>query len=137
MTPASVPSHNRAAMPRPLRRRFASAGPLLATGAMMLVAPALGACAEDDLFSDCPLSNSIQETCESGQASTDLTCVVAEHPFCNEKICARYKGSAPFCSRSCSGDADCPGGSGCATVEKLGLSFCVQDALLDDATVAR
>ena len=110
---------------------------------------ALGAlgCHSDGLYDPCPLSNSIKDACgkasSEGQScdesddcqggltciegtcsdGTAYSCVVAEHPFCLERICASWQGAAPVCSRACESDDDCRDGYTC--VGDLGRSaFC-------------
>ncbi len=84
-------------------------------------------CEADPLYIDCPMSDAIKQACASQQSTTQLTCVVEQHPYCNEAICAMWQGSDPFCSRTCSGDGDCPSGSTCQTY--LDINFCVQDSV--------
>jgi hypothetical protein len=95
---------------------------------------ALGGCADENLFSTCPLSKSITETCaeQAGDQAT-FTCVVADHPYCNQSICASWLGSATFCTRSCSSNGDCEGTPSPSTCEvhlageAEELHFCVPD----------
>ncbi len=119
-------SRRRRPPPRRACRRAARVGLLLLGCAAAL---GLESCADDDLFTDCPFSESIEEVCEAQASTTDFTCVVEDHPFCTEKICARYKGSETFCTRACTTDTDCPGVSTCETAPTLGVSFCVQAEL--------
>ena len=93
---------------------------------VMLASTILSACETEPLFIECPLSPSIKTACETEQQQTDeaeLTCVVAEHPYCLESICASWRGSEPFCSRACEADTDCPADATCQ--EHLGSLFCV------------
>ncbi|MCB9729487.1 MAG: hypothetical protein H6744_08775 [Deltaproteobacteria bacterium] len=91
----------------------------------ILLAAALAACDDPELYGECPFSNSIEATCESQAGNTKLTCVVAEHPFCLESVCASWQGSSTFCTRACTADSDCPELSTCQT--SLDLSFCVEN----------
>ncbi|MCB9733043.1 MAG: hypothetical protein H6745_10575 [Deltaproteobacteria bacterium] len=95
----------------------------------------LTACPEDEFFQSCPMSESILDTCRAESQSTTLTCVVADHPQCEEKICAKWEDSEPFCSRECEADADCPADSTCQTY--LDFSFCVPASATTQATVAQ
>jgi len=88
-----------------------------------LGALSVGACDTTELFHDCPLSESIVDACEAESTTTDLTCVVTEHPLCEEQICASWRNSEPFCTQACSVNADCPVGSTCETY--LDFAFCV------------
>lgn len=91
---------------------------------VVLGALALGACDEDPaFFHECPLSDTILELCAEQSDDTQLTCIVREHPMCEESICASWKGSASFCSRECTDDAGCPTDSTCQTY--LDFKVCV------------
>ena len=107
----------------------------------------LGACHSDGLYDPCPLSNSIMDACaqvpgEGAQCTSDeecdaglscvegqcadgsaYTCVVAEHPFCLEQICASWQGAEAVCTRPCVIDDDCPGTDQCKSHNNL--RFCV------------
>ncbi len=74
---------------------------------------------------DCPLSETILETCEAESETTALTCVVERHPMCDEQVCAKWRDSDAFCSRLCAEDLDCPTGSTCQGY--LDFDFCVPD----------
>ena len=93
----------------------------------IVLAAALTACDEPQLYGDCPFSNRIVATCDSTVTNTNITCVVAEHPYCLESVCASWQGSTTFCSRACTSDAQCPEASTCRT--SLDLSFCVENAV--------
>ncbi len=83
------------------------------------------ACDPDPLFEPCPLSNSIQQACAAEAADTLYSCVVADHPFCLEGICASWLGQPSICTKACTSDTDCPEGSQCRA--HLDLQFCVLD----------
>ena len=113
------------------------------------------ACHSDGLYDPCPLSKSIVDACNKapfegtlcetqGDCAGDLscvdgacsdgtayTCVVAEHPFCLEEICASWQGAPAVCTRSCTNDDDCPGSGSC--VSHQALQFCV-DGLSEAST---
>jgi hypothetical protein len=87
---------------------------------------ALGATACDDeepFFHHCPLSSSILDVCQEDVSDTALTCIVREHPMCEEMVCASWEGSDSFCSRECAGDGECPADSSCQTY--LDFRLCV------------
>ena len=86
-------------------------------------------CAPDPLFMECPLSNSIKATCEANAESIVYTCVVAEHPYCLESICASWQGSPAECSQACAGDSDCPEGASCQA--HLDMKFCIRNIHLN------
>jgi hypothetical protein len=90
---------------------------------------ALSACDEGEPFyRTCPLSASILALCEEDQPGTELTCVVTDHPMCDEGVCAAWEGSASFCSRTCTTTDDCPTESKClAYLEGSGIQVCVPD----------
>jgi hypothetical protein len=77
------------------------------------------------LFQACPLSQSILNACAEEADTTLITCVVEQHPMCDEQICASWEGSDSFCSQMCDVDTDCPTGSKCR--EHNVLAFCVPD----------
>jgi len=91
---------------------------LSAMGALALVG-----CDEEEFFHACPLSQSIQDICEAESTTTAITCVVAEHPLCEESVCASWQDSEPFCTRACNVNADCPEASTCEVY--LNFAFCV------------
>jgi hypothetical protein len=115
---------------------------LILSGALFAVA-----CHSDGLYAPCPLSNSILDacaqapgegavcttaaecseglSCAAGQCTdgTAYTCVVAEHPFCLDQICASWEGTEPVCTRACVIDDDCPGADKCMAHNSL--RFCV------------
>ena len=124
--------------------------------ALLMLSTALFAvaCHSDGLYAECPLSNSILDACEqvpgegascataadcpeglscaAGQCTdgTAYTCVVAEHPFCLEQICASWEGAESVCTRACTGDDDCPGEDKC--MSHNALRFCVASEQLSD-----
>lgn len=89
----------------------------------------MAGCSADDLFTSCPLSASIEAACEADQATTTYTCVVEEHPLCNEQVCAAWGDSEPFCSRKCDDDDGCPAGSVCESYLTFGV--CVLEEYVD------
>ncbi len=80
-------------------------------------------CEDPADFESCPLSQSIVEACQADDTNSVLTCVVGDHPMCEESICASWEGSEPFCSRACQTVADCPADSTCE--QHLGTQLCV------------
>lgn len=100
---------------------------LVATVALLAV-PFVGGCDEEEpFFRHCPLSETLIEVCQENEPDTALTCVVREHPMCDERVCAAWEGSDSFCSRVCTADAECPPASTCKVY--LDYSVCVPDAL--------
>ncbi|TNF30038.1 MAG: hypothetical protein EP329_14360 [Deltaproteobacteria bacterium] len=104
----------------------------LVVAAMALGALSVGACDTTELFHDCPLSESIVQACEADSSTTALTCVVTDHPLCEEMICAAWQNSDPFCTQACSVNADCPEGSTCETY--LDIAFCVPVEIVNPPT---
>ena len=96
--------------------------------ALLLIAIAPG-CAPDPMFMECPLSNSIVAECQTDEDSILFTCVVAEHPYCLDSICASWQGGPAECTQACQTDSECPAGSTCQ--EHLDLSFCVRNVHLN------
>jgi|GEM_PF-2569890 len=73
------------------------------------LALSVSACDPEPLYEGCPLSSRIQAVCdEQNQGKDDYTCVVREHPWCLEDICASYQDQPSVCTRACESDADCP-----------------------------
>lgn len=99
----------------------------------LLAFVSLGGCDEEEFFRACPLSQRIVDVCEAESTSTAITCVVEDHPLCDEKVCASWKDSEPFCSRTCNVNADCPEGSTCEVY--LDFAFCVPAEALPEAVV--
>ena len=97
---------------------------LMVALALVLLALTPG-CADEEVFIDCPFSNSIEESCTSLDETVAFTCVVESHPFCLEEICASWEGSRSFSTEACEADVDCPAESTCK--QSLGLKFCVPD----------
>ena len=94
--------------------------------ALFTTACVFGAAACDDkveLFHDCPLSESIKTACAEESGETEITCVVEQHPMCEERVCAEWQGSRSFCTKICDPTHACPTGSTCE--EYLNFSFCV------------
>ncbi len=101
--------------------------PIFVLAGLALLAGVLPFCQSQSLFEPCPLSNSIAEACHAKKGSNTIyTCVVADHPFCNEKICASWEGHEARCTKACQADKDCPSGSTCQSY--LNMKFCVRDA---------
>jgi len=95
---------------------------------LVLGALAFSACDDaEPFFHHCPLSTTIIDVCEQESTDTELTCVVREHPMCEEQVCASWKGSDSFCSRACAADSDCPVDSTCQAY--LAYSVCVPNAV--------
>ena len=92
----------------------------------LVLATGITGCADEEVFIDCPFSNSIEASCSSLDDTVAFTCVVESHPFCLDEICASWEGSRSFCTQPCEVDADCPAESTCK--DSLNLSFCVPDA---------
>lgn len=105
---------------------------------ILLAAAPLFACDEaEPFFRACPLSSSIVAVCREDQPNTDLTCVVTEHPMCDERVCAAWEGSASFCTRTCELTSDCPPASSCLPyLRGMDISVCVPDERPAPATVA-
>lgn len=78
---------------------------------------ALGGC-EDDFGTRCTLPAKVQDACR-GQGSSSsgmqsrVNCVMDENLDCSSRLCVVFQDSDPFCSVSCTTQADCPGDSRC------------------------
>ena len=93
---------------------------------LLSLSAAIGGCADEEVFIDCPFSNSIETSCSSLDETVAFTCVVESHPFCLEEICASWEGSRSFCTQACELDVDCPAESTCKA--SLNLKFCVPNS---------
>lgn len=83
-------------------------------GLVVAIFASAPACDEDEaFFHACPLSQTLIDACAEQQENADITCAVREHPMCDEAVCAKFKGSASFCSRVCTTNEDCPPESTC------------------------
>ena len=102
---------------------------LVGAASLAFLAPFFGAGCDEkvELFHDCPLSESILQACEAESTETEITCVVAQHPMCEERVCAEWEGSRSFCTKICDATHACPSGSSCE--EYLNFSFCVPDEI--------
>ena len=109
-----------------------SSGSLLLFSALLALLFAFGC--GDDFGTECtlPANPTIKEACEASssteeRSSASASCVVENIIECDSRVCARYRGSTPFCTLSCSSDADCPGSAFCAEfVIGTGKRFCVK-----------
>ena len=99
----------------------------LACGSMSL----LVGCA-DDLYGTCDLDPNSPDpavaTCGQDDGP-ERGCVVENQLQCDTRTCARYQGSEPFCTKSCSDDGDCPGGFCAEFVFQSGRRYCASDEL--------
>jgi len=102
--------------------------PFMTACVVVLLAFFPAGCDEDEAFPACPMSPSILEACRDESPSTALTCVVAQHPMCDEQICAMWENSEPFCTRACEQDGDCRAGSSCQSY--LSFDLCVPDGVV-------
>lgn len=82
----------------------------------------------DDLYGACeirPESGDVLEDCLGEGGSQQLSCVVREQGQCQTGACGRYRGSAPFCTTTCTSDDDCPSGECREFVYQSGERYCV------------
>ncbi len=93
-----------------------------------LAALALLACG-DDFGEPCDMPNTPEFNALRNSApdeGVDATCVFRNNAQCSTRICARFQGSADFCSADCDVDDDCPGDAVCfAPPGDPGGAFCV------------
>ena len=85
---------------------------------------------ETDLYAPCDLdpNSASQQTRVCAQDDTEYSCVVSNYLQCETRSCARFEGSATFCTLPCVNDSDCaPGGSCIEFVIQSGQSYCVED----------
>jgi hypothetical protein len=101
---------------------------LLAAGLLAFIG-----CTDDGMFSSCPFDNSITTVCEQTDGDgAQLSCVVEAHPQCPEDVCLSWRGSSPFCTRTCTLDGgECPDDSTCSAYSQVQNKFyCVENANL-------
>ncbi|MEO1272702.1 MAG: hypothetical protein AAFX99_31835 [Myxococcota bacterium] len=106
----------------------------------LILAAALSAACGDDFGTQCtlPANDVVEQVCEGEQSvsmdgqdeSSSASCVVENIIECDSRLCARYRGSTPFCTLQCSSDSDCPGSAFCTEfVIGTGKSYCVKGDL--------
>lgn len=101
---------------------------LAGTAAVLLIA-----CA-DDLYTECRLDPTSPDIATATCASDDgppRSCVIDNNIECDTGSCGRFQGSAPFCTKSCTDDSDCPVGQCVEFVFQTGRNYCVQDEMLE------
>jgi hypothetical protein len=113
--------------------------------ALVILALTLTACG-DDFGTECSLpdNDAVRQACSGTSASTGeeeeveantsatASCVVENIIECDSRICAKYRGSKPFCTERCSSptDSSCPDGAFCAEyVVGTGKHYCVKSSL--------
>ena len=86
--------------------------PLLLVGALLTFG-----CETQSPYAECELDEEVTNKgiCTGGgNVGTGTTsCVVRQHPHCTQSICLSHFGSPPFCTNTCSSDADCAEGGFC------------------------
>lgn len=74
----------------------------------------LSACETQELYVACKLDPEVtkKDICagKSGPTADTSSCVVTQHPHCDQNICLSYFGGDAFCTRTCTTNADCPDG---------------------------
>ncbi len=83
--------------------------------ALALCAAALGvfaACETQAPYATCELDTEVTSKgiC-AGDGKGNTSCVVTQHPHCQDAICLSYYGQPPICSKVCTSDADCSNGT--------------------------
>jgi hypothetical protein len=90
-----------------MQRRRHIWGSTLLLGAILAAAMSLSACS-NDLYASCTLEEGT--ACTSAKPGVSVSCVEEQNLQCETQICARYKGSEPFCTTTCEVDGDCVAG---------------------------
>lgn len=87
----------------------------------------------DDLYAPCTLDPSSPDLAVQlcGDTSRELSCAVDNYVQCETRVCARYSGSAPFCTKRCSDDSDCPAGRCLEFPFQSGKLYCVENQLVE------
>lgn len=89
-------------------------------GALVVCLVLLWGCS-DELYVRCDLEEGSE--CRTGQ---NVSCVETQNFQCKHRVCARYQGSEPFCTRPCESDADCSSGSCESFPFQAGTKYCVE-----------
>jgi hypothetical protein len=97
-------------------------GGALLFGATLALAVALLGCG-DDLYASC----SLESGTNCADREDDVSCVEEQNVQCETQVCARYKGSKPYCTTTCSSDGDCTGGKCRQFPFGSQSSYCVED----------
>lgn len=102
-------------------------GGSLFVGALLALTVTLTACG-DDLYASCDL--------EAGSLCADpesnVSCVEEQNLQCETQICARFKGSQPFCTTTCESDGDCVAGKCRQFPFGSNTSYCVEDVDIEE-----
>ena len=89
----------------------------------------------DDLYAPCQLDPNSNDdavsNCGADTGSEDKSCVVENQVQCDTRVCGRFSGSDPFCTKRCTEDGDCPGGLCVEFVFQTGDKYCVENALVE------
>jgi len=87
----------------------------------------------DDLYAPCTLDPSSPDLAIQvcGDRTKELSCAVDNYVQCETRVCARYSGSSPFCTKRCADDSDCPAGRCLEFPFQSGKQYCVENQLVD------
>ena len=92
----------------------------------------VGAGCASDLYAPCTLDEesadqTVRQCAQGGSGSRKLSCRVLNQIQCDTRVCARYEGSASFCTLRCQDDADCPAGRCLEFPFQSGEAYCVEE----------
>lgn len=106
---------------------------LMVTGVMCAVSLILLAGCADDLYAPCTLDPSSPDPAIQlcGDRSQDLSCAVDNYVQCDTRVCARFSGSEPFCTKRCTDDSDCPAGRCLEFPFQSQKKYCVENVVVD------
>lgn len=70
-----------------------------------------GACETQAPYETCALDSEVTSKgiC-AGDGKGSTSCVVTQHPHCQDAVCLSYYGQKPICSKVCTSDGDCTNG---------------------------
>ena len=95
-----------------------------------MVAAPLAGCEADTSYGACSVDNRIEAVCRPGVGQR-LSCVVADHPDCPDRVCLTFEGSSAFCTVGCDPALNnCPSGGKCTPF--LQTYYCVAPGLLPE-----
>lgn len=104
-----------------MHRRRQFLGVSLFCGALLALALSLTGCS-DDLYASCEL-----EPGSDCAEDENVSCVERQNLQCETQVCARFKGSEPFCTTTCEVDGDCVAGVCREVVFGDSTKYCVEE----------
>lgn len=92
----------------------------LVLGSVLAVLTLVSAGCGEQLYSSCQLDG--DNDC---RYEDNVSCVETRNFQCEQRICARYRGSKAFCTQRCESDSECRSGKCKEFPFQAGTKFCV------------